>query len=560
MLQEMYINNFVLIDELRLLFAEGLNVLSGETGAGKSIIIDALGLIMGERIKGDFIRDERKKAVAEAVFDLGANPDARSFLMANSLLDEDEDTIIISREVSPNGRNSARINGRNVTAGLLKNLAPLLLDMHLQHEQQGILRSESYLSYCDSFAQGSSHELERIAKLFGDIKTKKQELAEIEANEQERVQKIDFLDYQIKEIEQAALQPGEEEELLLTRNRIRNAQSLLEGTRKLLDLLYSRDYGETASDLISAALDTTRSLKDDYFDGISSQLEGLYFTLQDISSNLLSFGDSLDFEPGLLEESEERLHLINRLKTKYAKDIEGILAFLANSRQELAILQNSQQTRDEMQKSITILEKEYLRLAAGLTELRTQGAAKLEQKVNFELAQLNMPEVKFAVELSRREALAATGLDRVEFMFSPNPGEEMRPLSKIASGGEISRFVLALKKALAEVYNVPTLIFDEIDVGVGGTALNAMARKLYELSRNHQVILVTHAAQVAGYADQHYRIEKEVIDQKTYTTVKELSDNEKIQELARMMDGENYSSLSLEHAREILKSSKQSAG
>ncbi|MEN6328457.1 MAG: DNA repair protein RecN [Syntrophomonas sp.] len=559
MLQEMYINNFVLIDELRLLFAEGLNVLSGETGAGKSIIIDALGLIMGERIKGDFIRDEQKKAVAEAVFDIALNPEVRSFLMENNLLEEDEDSIIISRDVSPNGRNSARINGRNVTAGLLKNLAPLLLDMHLQHEQQGILRPDNYLSYVDSFAPESRPELEKLGKVFLELKAKKQELAAMETNEQERLQRIDYLSFQIKEIDQAALEPGEEEELLLTRKRISNAQNLMEGTQKMLDLLHSRDYGESASDLISAALDTSRSLKDDYFDGISSQLEDLYYTLQDASSSLSSFRESLDFEPGILEETEERLHLIKRLKTKYGKDIEGILEFLEHSRQELTVLQNSQEIRDELQKNLSLLEKEYLHLAAGLTEFRTKGAACLQAKVNLELAQLSMPEVKFAVELTSREAASATGLDRVEFMFSPNPGEAMRPISKIASGGEISRFVLALKKALAEVYNVPTLIFDEIDVGVGGTALNAMARKLYELSRHHQVILVTHAAQVAGYADQHYRIEKKVVDQKTFTTIKELIDEERIQEIARMMDGENYSALSLEHAREILQFSKPPA-
>lgn len=559
MLQEMYINNFVLIDELRLLFAEGLNILSGETGAGKSIIIDALGLIMGERIKGDFIRDEHKKAVAEAVFDIAHNPEVRSFLMENNLLDEDEETIIISRDVSPTGRNSARVNGRNVTAGLLKNLAPLLLDMHLQHEQQGILRPDNYLSYVDSFAPESRSELEKLGKVFLELKVKKQELAAIEANEQERLQKIDYLNFQIKEIEQAAMHPGEEEELLLTRNRIRNAQSLMEGTQKMLDLLYSRDYGESASDLISAALDISRSLKDDYFNGISSQLEDLYYALQDASRSLSSFRDTLDFEPGLLEETEERLYLINRLKTKYGQDIAGILKYLEQVRQDLSSLKNSQEIRDELQNRLSCLEKEYLGLAAGLTEIRTRGAARLQAKVNLELEQLNMPEVKFAVELTRREVASATGLNRVEFMFSPNPGEEMRPLSKIASGGEISRFVLALKKALAEAYNVPTLIFDEIDVGVGGTALNAMARKLYELSRHHQVILVTHAAQVAGYADQHYRIEKKVVDQKTYTTVKELFDEERIQEIARMMDGENYSFLSLEHAREILQSSKQPA-
>ncbi|MEN6348408.1 MAG: DNA repair protein RecN [Syntrophomonas sp.] len=556
MLQEIYINNFVLIDELRLVFDEGLNVLSGETGAGKSIIIDALGLIMGERAKGDLIRDIKRKAVAEAVFYIGTCDEARSFLMDNDLLEDDEETIIISREISPTGRNSARINGRNVPAGLLKTLSGYLLDMHLQHEHLGLLRPDMYREYVDSFAPQSHSEIEKVKQVFDDLKKNKVLLEELEQNEQNRLQKLDFLNFQIKEIEQANLQPGEEEELQALKNRINNSKKLVEGSARMVELLYSREDGDSAYDLVSASLDTAVDLQDEFFEPLQASLQEISYALQDISTQLSSFRDGLDFEPGILEETEERLHEINRLKVKYGNNIQEIIQFLIEIRQERDLLEGSQAKKEQLQELIEVLQGDYFTLAAHLSEMRKRAALVLQANVNQELTQLNMPDLRFEVVVEARNYPDASGMDRVEFLFSPNPGEELRPLSRIASGGEISRFVLALKKALAEVYKVPTLIFDEIDVGVGGTALSAMAAKLYEFSRTHQVILVTHAPQVASYADQHYLIEKKFVEDKTITVVKELTENERIAEIARMLAGENYSPLSLEHAREMRKNSK----
>jgi DNA repair protein RecN (Recombination protein N) len=530
-----------------------LNVLTGETGAGKSIIIDAVGLIIGERLKNDYLRDNSRKAVAEAVFNISKNQAASAFLMENALLDEEEEQVIISREISPLGRSSARLNGRNVSLGMLKQLSPLLLDIHLQHEHLSLLHPERYLMYVDSFAPESPVFLKKIEALFLALQAKRAELSELKASEQEKNQKIDFLDFQIGEIEGAALQSGEEEELLALKTRIENAQKLSEGSLYLQQILYNGEQGQNAYDLISSAIDTATVLKEDeYFSSILPVLEEIYYSLEDIARGLGSFSSSLDFEAGILEKTEDRLYEIRKLKKKYGDSIEGILKYLENARRERALLERSQEEEGELEKEIEKINEDYCLEAARLTEIRGKAALRLQEIVNNELIELNLPNIRFEIAVEPRDKACISGLDRVEFMFSPNPGEELRPVSKIASGGEISRFVLAMKEALAKAYDVPTLIFDEIDVGVGGTSLMAMAAKLSQLSCSHQLILVTHSPQIAAYARQHYLIEKSVYEGKTFTTVKVLDKEEKIKEIARMMSGDNYSALTLQHARELV--------
>lgn len=552
MLVEIYINNFVLIDELRLEFSRGLNVLTGETGAGKSIIIDALGLIMGDRVKNDFIRDKSRKAVAEAVFDISRNEEACKFLLEYGLVEKDEKNVIISREIAPSGRSSARINGRNIPVATIKELAAYLLDMHLQHDHFTILRPEMYLSYVDSFAPESSLLLTELGEIFIKLKECKQQIEELKADEQNKIQKLDFLAYQIKEIEKAGLQPGEEEELVSLKKRIKNSQDLMEGAGRLVQLLYEGNNNDSAYDMIAEARDTVLNLQEEeFFASLLPKLEEIYYSLEDISSRVTSFRDSLEFEPGLLDEVEERLYEINRLKSKYGQDINEILAFLEQARQERDVLENSQVQLEDLEKKFESVEKQYYIVANRLSEARKMAGKNLQEKVNGELLQLNMPNIRFEVAFANRTEPAVSGMDIVEFLFSPNPGEPMRPLGRIASGGEISRFILALKTALAEAYHVPTMIFDEIDVGVGGTSLTAMAEKLQELSDSHQVILVTHSPQVASYADAHFLIEKLVTGGNTYTRVKMLDNENRIGELARMLGGENYSDITYKHAREM---------
>jgi DNA repair protein RecN (Recombination protein N) len=555
MLQEIYIKNFVLIDELRMDFYQGLNVLTGETGAGKSIIIDALGLIIGGRINNDFIRDESQKAIVEAVFSLQDNPGGQNFLRENQLLDSDENgsQLIISREISPGGRNSSRINGRNVPLGMLRELATFLVDMHLQHDHLNILRPAMFIHYVDQFIENNDISAP-LAAVYQQLSSSKKQLDQLKSNEQSRLQQVDLLTFQINEIEKVELQPGEEEALVALRNRIKNAGKLSEDAGHLAALMYTGEEVGNIFDLLGQTVEIIkRNQEEEFFAAMLNPCEDMYYSVQHLAGEIAKYRDSLDFEPGQLEEIEDRLHIINRLKAKYGKNIEEVLLFLNQARHELQAINNADQTRREYEQEIEKLEKEYDMLADKLTEKRKKAASVLQSLVQQELMQLNMPDIKFVVSLTSNKAPDANGRDEINFLFSPNPGEALRPLEKIASGGEMSRFILALKTALAAVYQVPTLIFDEIDVGVGGTALSAMAAKIGALAESHQVILVTHAPQVASFADHHFSIIKQAGGNRTITSVKKLDQNEKIEELARMMAGQDYSAITLQHAKEMIK-------
>jgi DNA repair protein RecN (Recombination protein N) len=555
MLQEIYINNFILIDELRLEFLPGMNVLSGETGAGKSIVVDALGLVMGDRINQDYARDAGRQVLVEAVFDVSNNTEARIFLWEQGLMgeEEDADTIILSREVNPHGKTAGRINGRQVTAATLKILSTFLLDMHLQNDRQNILRPANYLDYVDSFAGDIEELLMRVGELHTLLMVRRKQLEDFRLNQHNRVQNLDFLAYQIKEIEAGGLRNGEEEELKQLRDRIKNAGKLLEGSNRILGLLYSSEAGASAYDKMATALDITRDCRNDsFFAGLLEPMENIYYSLQDLTGSLSAFREDLEFEPGLLEETEDRLYHISKLKNKYGATIEDILNYLDQARTEWQELEQGEERQDEIQKEIERLYAQYMHLATELSCQRQTAALLLEAKVQSELLDLNMPLIDFAVTINSRNEPGLRGIDEVDFLFSSNPGEEMKPVMRIASGGEISRFILALKAALADVYHIPTLIFDEIDVGLGGSALSSVARKLAELSRIHQLILVTHAPQVASYGNRNFVIAKQVDEERTFTRVKSVDKDEKVMEIARMLGGENYSDLTLEHAREMI--------
>jgi len=348
MLQEIYIKNFVLIDELRLEFCSGFNVLTGETGAGKSIIIDALGLVMGDRISSDLVRNPSQRAIAQAVFFLDEDQTARRSLMEAGLIDETDDSVIITREISPQGRSTARINGKNVTVSVLRDLAARLLDLHLQHDHLTLLRPELYTGYIDSFIdQGPVllKNLEQAYRVWMDLQGRLRELGE---QEQNRLQMLDFLSYQIKEIEQADLQPGEEGEHLSLRERVRNSGKLAEGASQMLKLLNEGEQQASALDQIASALDVVHSLhQDPFFAALLAPLEEAYYTVQDLAERLGGFRESLDFEPGLLDRLEERLHRIERLKARYGKDVQEVLEYLAKSREEYDRLENSQEEKQK---------------------------------------------------------------------------------------------------------------------------------------------------------------------------------------------------------------------
>ncbi len=416
MLQEIYISNFVLIEEQRLDFSAGLNVLTGETGAGKSIIIDALGLLLGERIKNDYIRNENKKAVIEAVFDLRANQETLDFLLEQDLLEEGNFDLIISRELLSNGRNTARINGRNVNINTLKTLGDTLVDMQLQNDRYDFLNPVRYLTYVDGFAAPIEDLLAHVAELYAHAKALQEQMQALASSQQLRTQKLDFLHFQIKEIEDSKLQDGEEDELKGLRERIRNAQGFLDGSNRMVELLYSSEQAASAYDKLSSALDVAVGLKGDrFFADLIEPLESMSFTLQDMSRQLSSFRDTLDFEPGMLETVEERLYLIAKIKKKYGASIPDILAYLAKARSEYEVLEHSDEHLEEIQKELSTIQHHYMQLAAELTDRRQKAALLLEERVRQQLSGLNMPHIRFQIEIREKSQPGPRRMDEIEF-------------------------------------------------------------------------------------------------------------------------------------------------
>jgi len=553
MLREMLIKNFVLIDELRLEFDTGLNVLTGETGAGKSILIDALGLVSGDRIQDDYLRDRSQKALVEAVFQLPRGEDFLQFLQEQGLYEEGEDNLIVSREITPNGRSTARINGRTVPIATLKAAAPYLVDLHVQGEQHDFLQADTYLDMVDAFDPRIQPLRTQVEEEYRQLQNLTRQLEALRDDEQNKLQRLDFLEFQINEIEKAQLVSGEDQELTVKRQRIRNANRLNEACQRMLGDLYRSEESYSAYDLLSSALDAAQGIKDDeFFASLTEPLQEMLVTIQDMAASVASFQEELDFDPGLLEEIEQRLYTIERLKSKYGESVDEILAHLQQAYEERNQLEMSSERQQVLEEEIQRLQQQYDETAGRLTKLRSETAAVLEKQILAELSQLNMPHIRLAIRLETRSVPGLLGMDRVELWFSANPGEDLRPLGKTVSGGELSRVILAIKTALADTYQVPTLIFDEIDVGVGGTSLTAMARKLKQLSESHQVILVTHAPQVAAYARVHHFIQKEVHDGQTLTRVKLLQGEERVAELARMLSGESITDITLQHAREMI--------
>jgi DNA repair protein RecN (Recombination protein N) len=548
MLTELYIKNFILIEQLHLCFAPGLNVLSGETGAGKSIVLDALGLLLGERSHADYVRRDQEKAVIEAVFTWENHPELDKFLAENDLLAEDE--LIVTRELHANGKSAARVGGRAVPLALLKRLSGYLIDLHAQDDQLGFIAPAMYAGYVDSYLPDPAPR-QLVQELFAALSAKRQELKQINIDDQERLQRLDFLNFQIAEIEAVNPQAGEDEELRRLAERIGAAHRLLGAINVLREnLARGKNGGSAALDLLAEALETSRKVGDDaFFAEWNENVASIYYNLQDALEQLGHFEAELDFEPGMLDTVQNRLFELHRLQKKYGATTEDILQRLILLREEREKWQDVQEQREAITRQIKALEQEYLAAARTLSALRLTAKVPLEESVYRELLELNLPHMRFEIQLQPRENYAADGIDEVAFMFSSNPGEDLRPLARIASGGERSRFILALKKSLAHQYQIGSMVFDEIDSGLSGVSLNSMADKLHDIAQDRQILLVTHSPQIASRADRHFFIEKSVDAHRTSTRVQELDEPARVAELARMIDGDRVTELSLQHAR-----------
>lgn len=559
MLQALYIKNFALIDDVEVNFERGLSVITGETGAGKSMLIDALQVALGSRASVDFIRSGRDKATVQATFDLAGLAWLKQKLDDAGIDYEEDNLLILSRELSRNGKNTCRVNGRPINLGVYREIGSGLIDMLGQHEQQSLLNQEKHRWLLDRLGgQKILKHLDEVKGLYSQWKKATTEAKELATNARELARRLDMLTFQTKEIAKANLTEAEEEELITERRLLINAEKITRLSGEIYDHLYG---GETtltpAVDAVGKALVSLRELVeiDDSLTGLLENLDAVLYQLEDVSREISSYRDQLEFSPERLDQIENRLSLIKQLKYKYGSSIKEILEYNEAALQEMKKLSGSTEQAEELKDIIHNLEQQWLSYAKKLSKLRQEAAQRLEHQVAQELKYLEMGGIDFRVGLTEKPGLTAQGLEEIEFLIAPNPGEPLRPLQKIASGGELSRIMLALKVLLSGVDEVPTLIFDEIDTGVGGKALQAIGEKLALIGQNRQVICVTHGAQVACFADNHYLISKSVVAGHAETSVKKLDQAGRVEELSRMLAGREITDAVKDHASQMLKMS-----
>ncbi|HOM70928.1 MAG TPA: DNA repair protein RecN [Armatimonadota bacterium] len=549
----MQIKNFALIDDLSIELGDGFNVLTGETGAGKSIIIDAITAILGERISSEMIRTGADKAVVEAAFDLSGNERAHS-KAAELGFDMEDGMLLISREISSTGKSQCRINGRLSTISMLKELTSGLIDVHGQHEHQWLLDAQKHLDILDQWCGPEAVELRsKTAELYSNLRKLKDELEQLKRDERERARLLDLYEFQRNEIEAAKLSAGEDEELMAERSRLANAEKLHELASEIYSVLSGSGLEIGASDLLSSALSQAQSMAalDESLSSVVQDIETALYAAEQAQTAIRAYRDDIEFNPEKLEAVEERLDLIRTLKRKYGDTIEEINAYGAEVAKKIEGLANSEERAAELTEQIEKVEDELLGVARRLSDLRKVRASEFAKAVEAELADLAMSSTRFDVSFTECEP-GSRGIDAVEFVISPNPGEPLKPLAKIASGGETSRVMLALKTVAAGADKVPTLIFDEIDTGIGGRTAQILGQKLAVVAQMAQVMCVTHLPQIASRANHHYSVEKSVKGDRTLVSIRLLKNDDRVDEIARMLGGTEDSQTAAQHAREML--------
>ncbi len=547
MLEQLHIENLAVIEELDLDLSDGFSVLTGETGAGKSVLIHSLNLLLGERVGKDIVRSGCPKATVSGLF-TGLSPSTLSLLEEQGF---DGDEVLVQRDLTCEGKSTVRINGRPATVSILKDLAGHLVNIHGQHDNRALLDPATHIRYLDAFAKNDAIRLE-YEDVFGQLKQILRRISELNTDEQTRMQRIDLLSYQVREIDAASLRLGEDEELERRRCVLANGEKI-ESSLSAAYALCSEE--NNARDKLGQACGELERIADvnDALSQLSQRLTALSEELDDLSVDLRQYAEEYAFDPSELNEVEERLDLIYRLKRKYGPSLEDVLAFRDKAAEELDSLDASAERLDELNAEKEQLYTRLKEIAARLTESRKRAGKTLEETLTHQLAFLDMPNTGFSVNITPAGSYTPKGADTVEFLLSANLGESLRPLSKIASGGELSRIMLAMKTVLTLEEDAKTLIFDEIDTGVSGKAAEKIARKLKEISADKQVIVVTHLAQIAAYADRHFLIAKSVSDQRTYTSVTSLDHSGRVGELARIMGGISPTEATLAAAEDLLR-------
>lgn len=548
MLELLHIENIAIIEAADIEFAPGFNALTGETGAGKSIVIDSLSAVLGQRTSRELIRTGAEKAFVSAAFS-GMAPELTEEL---GIQPEADGTLLLQREIQTDGKNVCRVNGRPVTVGQLRALGARLLNIHGQHDGQQLLDEEQHIVYLDSFGRVESLAITYAEKYknFTDIR---RQIGALQMDEAEKARRVDTLQYQIEELRRAKLTPGEEEELTARRGMLRNAE-------KFLDAVAGADYALNGDDSGGGALSALRQAQDalggvrhldDAFGQLYERLGEAYSEVYDIAATVEDKRGELDVSPGELDRVESRMDLLYRLKKKYGATVEDMLDYQARCEAELAQIEDAGDTLARLEQALSKAEKEARQAAQALSDARKAAADRLTSQILAELQQLDMGKIRFAVDFAEKP-LDSDGMDTVRFLMSANVGEELRPIHKIASGGELARIMLAMKNVLSEQDHVGTMVFDEVDTGVSGRAAQKVAEKMARISRRKQVLCVTHLPQLAAMADTHFSVEKGERGGRTYTEVRRLDREQRRQELARLTGGSHVSQTMLDGAEELL--------
>ncbi len=548
MLSLLHIENIAVIECADISFDAGFNILTGETGAGKSIVIDAISAVLGERAYRDMIRTGSTKAAVRAVF---TDVPELAWFSENGVPYDPE--TMIQREVYMDGKNVCRVNGTLITVSILRKLGAQLIDIHGQHDSASLFDENNHLTFLDSFA-GNSSLLQEYAQHYDAVSQLRDQIDRMTMDEGEKLRRMETLRYQIEEITKADLRIGEDEALEDRRKILQNAEKLSDGIHTAVELLYGGDDTDGAAELLSEAEREMSKLSryTDAYDTIREKLADLMYQVQDVAEEVRDARDDLSYSADELEQIEARLDVIHRLRRKYGATCEDILIYLENAKQELDEIEFADDHLEKLKKKLEQAEKTAWDVAYKLRENRNAGAQRLSKRILSELAQLDMPKVQFSCEFTET-GLTPNGADTVAFYMSANVGEALKPLSKVASGGELARIMLAIKNVLAEQDMVATLIFDEVDTGVSGRAAQKVAEKLLSVAATKQVLCVTHLPQLAALAQTHLLIAKDVRDERTYTTVTPLNFEGRKKELARMIGGANITETTLLSAEEMLR-------
>ena len=557
MLSLLHIENIALIQSADIRFEPGFNVLTGETGAGKSIVIDSIGAVLGERTSRELIRTGAKSALVTAVF---TQVPTLPWLEENGFPTGEEE-LLLQRELQGDGRNVCRIDGKLVTVAQLRELGRQLLNIHGQHDGQQLLDPASHLGYLDQFG-GCQPLLEDYQEAYRKWHDIRREMDKLQMDEAERSRRVDTLNYQIQELERAQLKAGEDEELSARRTLLRSAGKLMEAVQSAEFALSGDEDRDGACSLIAQAegeIQGVSSISPELSE-LSEKLTALRCAADDAADTLRDLSRSFDFSPGELDQVEERLDLLYRLRKKYGPTVEDMLAYLDRCRKELDQIQYADDTLARLEKDLKKAQKEAARRGESLSQARREAAGALQARVQEELRQLDMPKVQFQTEFTPKGGEAGmdeTGLDEVQFLMSANLGEALKPIQKVASGGELARIMLALKNVLAEGDQIGTLVFDEVDTGVSGRAAQKVAEKMAQVARGKQVLCVTHLPQIAAMADTHFSVQKGEREGRTYTRLERLDRSQRREELARLIGGASITPSLLESAEELLRQAEQ---